>query len=254
MKNFVSIDTIVARILMEIGDDEHKRYYTRAAQWALDTYRRINVHRSSFYLERKATLDENLYSFEIPKDSVKILAVGVYKQGQFWPFTKKPDMSLLPMDMEDEIYSPHDSEGKNIAIPGYRFGAGSKNSFGYWVEDPEQCRVFVRNSTFISRENSLVDTTSNILDKVIFRYKTTGIDCGTEICVPTETQDLIVSMVVYKFALKNIPFQQTADNKDRLEREINSLQEDYEALLYEPHNFWEVKDSIFGSQNATARR
>lgn len=254
MNNFVSIDTIIARILLEIGDEEHKRYYTRAAQWALDTFRRINVHESPFYIERKATLDEDLYYFEYPQDLVKLLAVGIYRHGEFWPLTKKPDMSLLPEDMEDEIYVEHDSENNDIVSRGYDFGAKGSNSFGYYVEDPEHCRVFVRNSTYISSSGTYEDTTSNILDKVIIRYKTTGIDCSGDVCVPTEAQDLIVALVTYKFAMKNIPFQNTADNKNRMEREIASLQEDYESLLYEPHNFWEVKDSIFASLNSTARR
>jgi hypothetical protein len=185
---------------------------------------------------------------------VKLLSVGIYKHGQFWPFTKKPDMSLLPVDMEDEIYEEHDSESADIITKGYGFGKNPSNSYGYYVEDPEQCRVFVRNSRYITSTNSYEDTTSNILDKVIIRYKTTGIDCKGELCMPTEAQDLVVAMTVYKFALKNIPFQTTADNKDRLEREINAMQEDYEALLYEPHNFWEIKDSIFSSLNSTARR
>jgi len=251
---FVSIETVVARILMEIGDDEHKRYYTRAAQWALDIFRRINMHVSPFYVERKATLDADNYFFNYPQDLVKLLTVGIYRRGEFWPFTKKPDMSLLPVDMEDEIYEPHDSENADIVDKGYGFGTNSSNSFGYYVEDPEQCRVFVRNSRYVTNTGTYIDTTENILDKVIIRYKTTGIDCSGDICVPTEAQDLIVKMVVYEFALKNIPFQTTADNKDRLERQINSLQENYEALMYEPHNFWEVKDAIFTSQNATARR
>ena len=251
MNNFVDIETVIARILLEIGDEEHKRYYTRAAQWALDAYRRINVHESPFYLERKVTLDADLYYFNTPVDMVKLLSVGIYRGGEFWPFTKKPDMSLLPVDMEDEIYVSHTSETGTIRDKGYLFGSGSSN-FGYYVQDPEQCRVFVRN--FNLYDSAYVDTTSNILDKVIVRYKTTGIDCGKDICVPTETQDLIVAMVAYKFAMKNIPFQYSADVKDRMEREINSLQENYETLLYEPHNFWEVKDTVFGSQNATARR
>lgn len=252
MKNFVSINTVVSRILLEIGDEENKRYYIRSAQWALDTFRRINVHESPFYLERKATLDPDLFSFDMPKDMVKLLSVGIYKNGEFFPFTKKPDLSLLPEDMEDNIYVPHDSEGVKIPERGGKFGKRTSNVFGYYVEDPEHCRVFVRSSVYTSQ--GTVDNTSDVLDKVIIRYKTTGLDCSGDICVPTEAQDLIVAMVVYKFALKNIPFQQTADNKDRLEREIESLQENYETLLYEPHNFWEVKDTIFGSQNATARR
>jgi hypothetical protein len=61
-------------------------------------------------------------------------------------------------------------------------------------------------------------------------------------------------MVVYKFALKSIPTRISADERDRYERELNAMQDQYEALMYEPHNFWEVKDTVFGSSNNTARR
>lgn len=252
MKNFVSIETVISRILLEIGDEDHKRYYVRAAQWALDVFRRLNVSYSPFYIERKATLD-NIYSFDIPKDSVKILSVGVYRNGEFWPFTKKPDMSLMPPDIEDNIYVPDDSEGRSILQKGGKYGRNPGN-FGYWMEDPEHCRVFVRNFRFSNADGATVDNTSNISDKVIVRYKTTGIDCQGEICVPTEMQDLVVETVNYKFAQKGIPSRYSADTLDRMERTVSSLQEEYEALMYEPHNFWEVRDAIFGSLNTTARR
>lgn len=252
MSNFVSIDTIISRILLDIGDEENNRYKIRAMQWALDAYRRVNVHKSSFYLERKATLDD-IYSVDIPQDSVKVLSVGIYRNGEFWPFTKKPDMSLMPVDIEDGIHEPDISEGKEILTRGGKFGRGIKN-FGYWVEDPEHCRIFVRNFRFDSTSNNWIDNSSNLLNKVVIRYKTNGINCGGEVCVPSEAQDLVVSMVVYKFAMRGIPARMTADERDRYERELNAMQEDYEALVYEPHNFWEVKDAVFGSLNSTARR
>lgn len=252
MSNFVSIDTIVSRVLLEIGDEENSRYYIRAAQWALDAYRRINVHLSSFYLERKVTLDA-IYSAPIPKDCVKMLSVGIYRNGEFWSFTKKPDLSLMPPDAEDGIYVPDDSEGGLIPVKGGKFGRNSSN-MGYWIEDPEHCRFFVRNWRYSSAQGTVVDNTSNIVDKVVIRYKTTGIDYAGDICVPVEAQDLIVAMVVYKFAMKSIPVRMSADERDRYERELNAMQEQYEALLYEPHNFWEVKDAVFSSLNSTARR
>jgi len=251
MTNFVSIDTIISRILVDIGDEENQRYAIRAGQWALDVYRRINVNLSSFYLERKVTLDA-IYSAPIPKDCIKLLSVGIYRHGEFWPFTKKPDLSLMPVDIEDGIYESHASEGKDIPIRGGKFGRSSSNA-GYWVEDPENCRFFVRNWRYLNNGTSL-ETTQDIADKVIIRYKTTGIDCGNDVLVPSEAQDLIVSMVVYRFAMKNIPNRLTADEKNRYEREVAQHQEDYEALLYEPHNFWEVKDAVFGTYNSTARR
>jgi hypothetical protein len=252
MSNFVSIDTIISRILLDIGDEENSRYAIRAGQWALDAYRRINVHLSSFYLERKVTLDD-IYSAPIPKDCVKMLAVGIYRNGEFWSFTKKPELSLMPPDAEDGIYVPDESEGVMLPVTGGKFGRSGSN-MGYWVEDPEHCRFFVRNWRYSTRDGVNFDTTSEIADKVIIRYKTTGIDCGNDICVPTEAQDLVVAMAVYKFAMRNIPARLTADEKDRYERELSALQENYESLLYEPHNFWEVKDAIFSSLNSTARR
>jgi hypothetical protein len=252
MSNFISIDTIVSLILLEIGDEENSRYAIRAGQWALNAYRDINMHESPFYLERKVTLD-SIYSADIPKDCVKMLSVGVYRHGEFWAFTKKPDLSLLPADIEDGIYVSSDTESKDIQTRGGKFGRGSSN-FGYWAEDPEHCRFFVRNFRFDSQEGAVLDNTSSIFDKVIIRYKTTGINCGTDICVPAETQDLLVAMVVYKFAMKNIPFKMSADERDRYERDLNAKQDKYETLMYEPHNFWELKDTVFGSSNNTARR
>jgi len=252
MSKFVTIDTIVSRVLLEIGDENNRRYYLRAAQWALDAFRRINVNHSPFYLERKITLDPMLYYAEYPKDLVKLLSVGVYRNGEFWSFTRKPDMSIFPLDAEDNIHEPDQTESQTIPMTGGKFGRSGSN-IGYYVEDPEQGRFFVRNFRK-DAQGSPMDTTSNILDKVIIRYKTTGVDCNGDICVPTEAQDLIVSMVYYKFIQKSIPMRVTADVLDRTERELNSLQEEYEALMYEPHNFWEYKDAIFRSLNSTARR
>ena len=121
------------------------------------------------------------------------------------------------------------------------------------MEDPENCRFFVRNWRYMNDGTSF-ENTSDIVDKVIIRYKTTGINCGNDIMVPSEMQDLIVAKVVYKFAVKNIPVKLNSFALNAMEREVDRLQEEYETLMYEPHNFWEVKDTIFSTQNSTARR
>jgi len=251
--NFVTLDHVVAKVLLEIGDEENRRYYVRAAQWSLDFFRRINMSYSPFYLERKVTVNQDLYYFDTPNDSVKILSVGIYRNGEFWPFTKKPDLSILPVDVEDGIYESDTMDGVSIPDKGHTFGFNGAN-IGYWKEDTENCRVFVRNYRYSSTVNGYEDYTSAITDKVIVRYKTTGLDCSGDICIPVEADELIAQYVYYKFMRKNIPVQVTADEKDRQERIVNSLQEDYETLKYEPHNFWEVRDMLFGSLNSTARR
>ena len=250
MSSFVPMESIVSRILIELDDAESRKYYIRALTWAFDVFRRINMSFSPFYLERKVVLND-INAFDTPKESVKIIAVGVYRNGEFWPFTQKPDMSLLPVDYEDGIHESDDTENVGIVHPGGKFGRGVRN-FGYWVEDKENCRVFVRN--FRTIDKAVEDVTNNVKTKVVIRFKTNGLDCSKDCIVPEEAEDLIVSSVVYKFAMKNIPFRMTADEKDRFERELASIQESYETLMYEPHNFWEIKDAIYGSGNTTARR
>lgn len=252
-KSFVSIENIVAQILMEIGDEANRRYYIRASQWAINEYRRINISRNPFYLERRVVLDSNLLAADYPNKSIQILAVGVYRNGEFWPFTRKPNMALRPVDAEDSIYVENEVDESDINEYGLGFGYRGDN-IGYWVDDPENCRFFVKNYRYNVNNGSYSDTTSDIVTKVVVRYKTDGIDCGNDLCIPIEAQALVIQMVYYKFLRKNIPFQVTEAEKNRQERLIDSLTEEYDALQLEPRSLWEVKDALFGSLNTTAHR
>jgi len=252
-KKFITIENIVNSVLMEIGDEDNKRYYVRASQWVIDIFRDINLNYTPFYYERKVTLDNDIYAGEYPKDLVKLLSVGVYSNGEFFPFTKRPDMSLLPLDAEDDIYEEDDADLVDIPQKGAGFGYRGAN-IGYWTDDPENCRFFVRNYKWNSINAAYADTSSDVITKVIIRYKSDGIECQSDLCVPIEAKALIVGMVYYKFMRKNIPIQVSADEKDRQERVINTLQEKYESMMYEPQNFWEAKDSVYSSLNLTARR
>jgi hypothetical protein len=244
------MESIVSRILIELDDAESRKYYLKALNSAFNTFRTINVNISSTYLERKVTLNE-INAFDTPKESVKIAAVGVYRNGEFFGFTQKPNMSLMPVDYEDGIHEDDDTENLSIVHPGGKFGKGVKN-IGYWREDSENCRVFVRN--FRTIDKAIEDVTSNIKTKVIVRFKTDGLNCSSECIVPSNMEDLIAANVVYEFAMKNIPFRMTADEKDRYERKLAAAQDSYEALEYENFSFWDIEDAINGSSNTTARR
>lgn len=252
-KKFVTIDNVVASILMEIGDEDNRRYLTRATQWAIDAYRDINLHHAPFYYERRVSLDTDIFAGDYPQDLVKLLSVGVYRQGEFFPFTKKPDMSLQPADAVDHMYVADANDFTEIPEKGAGFGYRGAN-IGYWTDEPEHCRFLVKNYRWNTSNLSYTDTTSDIATNVIIRYKSDGIDCASDICIPIEAKQLIVQYVYLKFMRKNIPVQVTIDERDRTERQVNALQDKYEAMMYEPHNFWEVRDSVYSSLNSTARR
>lgn len=252
-RSFVTLDNVVGAILLEINDEQNNRYKIKATQWALDEFRNLNIHLSPYYYERKVTLDSDLFTGEYPKDLISLLAVGIYRNGEFWPFTKKQSMSIMAPDMEDNIYESSDNDTETIPEYGVKFGYRGSN-IGYWADDSEHCRFFVRNYNYSTYNQSYVDTTSDLIYKVVIRYKTSGLDCTSDLCIPTEARDLIIQKVYYRFMRKNIPVQVTADEKDRQERIINALQDQYETLKYEPMNLWDVKDTIWGSLNSTARR
>lgn len=252
-KNFVTLENVVNTVLMEIGDEDNRRYFIKASQWVIDVFRDINIGYSPFYYERKVTLDNDIYAGDYPKDLVKLLSVGVYYNGEFFPFTRRPDMALLPPDASDNMYTENESDSADIPEKGVDFGYRGAN-IGYWTNDPENCRFFVKNYRWNTSNSSYSDTTSDVVTKVIIRYKSDGIECQDDLCIPVEAKALIVGMVYYKFMRKNIPVRVSADEKDRQERIINTLQEKYESMMYEPHNFWEVRDSIYSSLNTTARR
>ena len=174
------MESLTSAILMEIGDEENRRYYTKAAQWAIDAFRDLNIGYSPFYYERKVTLDPSLYTGDYPNDLVKLLSVGIYLNGEFWPFTEKPNMAMMPPDAEDNIYVGNTNETSDVPEKGYTFGYNGSN-IGYWANDPENCRFIVKNFKWNTNNGSYLDTTSDIVTKVVIRYKTTGIDCGKDL-------------------------------------------------------------------------
>lgn len=253
-KGFISLDNLVSSVLLGIGDEQNKRYEIRATQWVLDTIRRLHVNYSPYYREERLYFDnEDLFTIDYPNDVVKVLAVGMYREDEFWPFTKKNNMSILASAEGGMEFDYDANEGLAVPPKGVGYGARPSNE-AYWVDDPQSCRIMVRMFSYYTSDGSWLDQTEWLKDKgVIVRYKSTGIDCKGDVCVPVEAKDLIVQKVVYEFARKGIP-QMTNFSVDLQRQEVDAMQLEYEALLYEPHTFWEVMDSIYGSLNTTARR
>jgi len=248
-RGFVSIDNLVAEILIRIGDEEKRRYYVRTLQGVLNTIRQINLFYSKEYKEVPVSINNDLKIGAYPKDLVKLISVGIYRHGDFYPFTRRPDMRKTvtgyidesDLGDTDEFDTGADSgiyEDSEIPEMGIKYGAVGSN-MGYYVEDDENCRFFVNNYD---------------LPKVILRYRSNGLECTKENCIPYYAKDMIIAMVEYDFALREIPHRFTAASLQLIERERARISEDYMAFNYEPQNKWEVADAIFGSYNIVPNR
>ena len=249
---FVKLDNLVSAVLLGINDEQNKRFEIKATQWVLDTIRRIHVSISPYYREERVMFDnEDIYSILYPKDMVKMLAVGMYMGDEFWSFTKKQNLSILTSGDDGDEFDSDANEGVNVSGGSGGYAAKSTNT-AYWTDDPQHGRILVR--MFGGTNN--VEKTDWLKDKgVIIRYKSTGVDCGGNVCVPIEARDLIVQKVIYEFMRRPILGVQSYNYQLQAQREeVNALQMEYEALLYEPHNFLEVKDAMYSSLNTTARR
>lgn len=254
-KGFVNIDNLVSAVLLGIGDEQNKRYEVKATQWVIDTIRRIHVNYSPYYKEEKLYFDnEDLFTIDYPKDTVKILSVGMYRNEEFWSFTKKPDLSILASEEGEMEFDYEANEGLAIPPKGVAYG-GQPNNIAFWTDDSQHCRIMVRMFSYYNSMASWLNRTEWLKDKgVIVRYKSTGVDCNGDVCVPIEARDLVIQKVIYEFFRRGWGLVLTNYNVELQRSEVESLQQEYETLLYEPSNFWEVKDSIYGSLNTTARR
>lgn len=254
-KPFVTMGNVVAEVLLALNDEQNKRYEVKATQWALNAIRRIHVNYSPYYKEvRKYFDNEDLYTIDYPNDAVRILSVGVYKDDSFWSFTKRPNMSILSTGASDEYFDQDANEGLDVMRKGYKYGDTSANE-SYWADDPQNCRIMVRMLKYYTSEQAFIDRTDWLKEKgVIIRYKSTGVDCSADICIPLEAKDLVVQKVVYEFNRRGIPQGYTSAMLQLQQMEVDNLQAEYEALLYEPHHFWEVKDAIYSSLNTSPRR
>ena len=234
---FVSISNLVSEILMEIGDVEEKKYQTMVLQRVINTIRDINVNFSSSYEEVAVTLDSDLRTGAYPQDLVKAISVGIYKHGEFWSFTKVPEMART-MTGDGETYDEDFDENDNILSRGFLFGASGTN-FGYWTPDDKNCRFIVRNYT---------------KDKVILRYRSNGIKCTTQTCIPYLAKDLIVAMVTFHLAMKNIPRRYTGAQLQLMRDERARHYDQFTDKEYIPHNFDEFMDAQWASLNTVPRR
>lgn len=236
---FVSVANIVAEVQYNIDDIETKKYYPMALQKVLNAIRNVNVHYARLYKEVMIELDEDMKFGAYPSDLVKPISVGIYKNGEFWSFTRKPNMAKT-ISGDGETYLDEDNlkEDEDIPRRGIMFGARGHNE-GFWVEDDENCRFFVRNYTG---------------DKVVFRYRSNGIECTTDNCVPYKVKDLIVAMVTYDFALLGKPKRKTAAELEYLRMERSRHYDEFTDLEYIPQNMTEMIDSHFASFNSTVRR
>jgi hypothetical protein len=252
---FISLDKLVSAVLLGIGDETNKRFEVKAMQWVLDTIRRIHVNYSPYYKEVRLNFtNEDLFTIDYPTDTVKILSVGMYREDKFWSFTKNPDMSILASEEGETEFDPEANEGFAVPPKGVAFSAQPTNT-AYWVDDPQHCRIMVRMFSYYKSASQWMDRTEWLKVKgVVVRYKATGVDCAGDICVPVEARDLVVNKVIYEFVRRGWGIPMTNYNVELQRQELDALQTEYEALLYEPHNFWEFRDSIYASLNTTARR
>jgi len=237
-KGFVSLSNIVSEVLYGIFDHEEKKHYGLVLQKVLNSLRNINVHYSKSYKEVEVTLDDNLHTGEYPTDLVKMISVGNYLHGEFWSFTRKPNMART-VTGDGNTYDEDFGENTMIPKKGMMFGASGRNAVGYWVEDDENRRFFVRNYTGT---------------KVIMRYRSNGIDCTTDTCIPYIVKDLLVSMVTYDLALMGIPRRFSGMELQLKQQERSRFYDEFTDLEYIPQNFDEMMDSQFASYNVTASR
>lgn len=235
--SMVSLDNLVADIQLTIGDAENKKHYTVILQKVLNAIRSLNVNISPFYKEEEADLNNDLRSIDYPMDCVKVISVGIYVHGEFFSFTRKPTMART-VTGDGEQYDEDFGENNDIPRRGYRFGARGYN-VGYWVEDDMSRRLFVRNY----EEN-----------KVILKYRSNGIDCTKQTCVPYQMKDLIMSMVIYELALNRIPYRHSSAELQLKMEERRRHYDDFVALEYEPQSMFEMLDAIYASYNTTVRR
>ena len=234
---FVSLENLVSEVLMQIDDEESKKYKTKALQRIINTMRDVYVNMRNIYEEVAVTLDEDLRTGEYPIGLVKAISVGVYRNGEYWSFTHKPNMANTQTS-DTEEYDEDFGENVNIPDRGKGFGARGRN-FGYWTRDDKNCRFRVRNYTG---------------NKVILRYRSNGITCTGDTCIPYDAKDIIVQKVVYDFARRGIP-RRFSGVELQLERdEMQRVAENYFALQYEPQEFDELKDAEYASLNTTVRR
>lgn len=252
---FVTLANLVSEVLLGIGDENHKRYEIRATQWILNTIRRVHVNVSPYYKEERMMFsNEDISTIDYPNDSVKILSVGIYRNDEFWPFTKKQNMSTLTSGGDGSEFDQDANEGLPVPQRGMVYGERGSN-IGYWMDDQQHCRIMVRLFSRYASSTGYLDVTSHLNDKgVVVRYKSTGVDCSSNICVPIEMKDMVVNKVIYEFMRRGWGVTGNNYNVELQRQEVDTLQSEYEALVYEPSNFWEVKDAIYGSLNTTARR
>jgi len=236
-QGFVSISNLVAEVLYAINDAENKKYYARSLQNVLNKLRNINVHYARSYKEVAIDLDSDLKSGIYPQDLVKPISVGIYRNGEFWSFTRKPNMAKT-VTGDGETYDTDFYENEDIPDRGIMFAARGTNS-GYWVEDDDNSRFFVRN----------YDET-----KVILRYRSNGITCTTENCVPYKAKDLIIAMVVDDFALSRVPSGFTAAELEYKRMERSRHYDEFTDLEYIPQNMDEFMDAQFASSNLAPKR
>lgn len=246
---FVKIDNLVAELLMALEDTEKRRYYVRSLQGVLNAVRQINLFYASEYKEVVVDIGNSLKSGAYPIDCVKAITVGINRNGEFAPFTKKNNMARTAYGLVDDeaigesgIYDTGATSGlqERADIPqrGIKYGAIGANE-GYWVDDEKNRRFFVSNYS---------------LPKVIFRYRSNGLTCTSDNCIPYYAKDLIISMVSYDFAIRGVPRKYTAAELYAFQQERARHYDEYTSLLYEPQNLYEVMDTVFSSYNITPGR
>lgn len=234
---FVSLENLVTEVLYNIDDVEKKKYYPLTLQKVLNAIRNLNVNHSPLYNEVPMEYSKDLGIIQYPLDLVKVISVGIYMNGKWFSFTNVPEMDRTRTG-DGETADEDIGEGGEVPRRGFRFGARGFN-IAYWVDDPANRRLFVRNYE---------------KDKVILKYRSNGVKCTTDVCVPFQMKDLVVKMVTYEYALMRKPFRFTAAELQALRLEKERHYDEWTDLEYLPQNMAEFQDSQWNSFNSTVRR
>jgi hypothetical protein len=234
---FVTLENVVSEILMKIEDMEEKRFQVTALQFALNAIRDVNVFGTSVYEEVPIELDSDTRFGDYPSDLVRALSVGVYRNGVFWSFTQAPEMAKTTT-ADGEVADNDFGEGVAIPQRGIRFASRGSN-FGYWTRDDKHRRFAVRNYS---------------QNKVILRYRSNGLGCTTQTCIPYDAKDLVVAKSVLGFVMMGRPRKFSAAEIELHIKNHDNIVDKYTDLHYVPQNLDEFRDAEFASFNSTIRR
>ena len=236
-KGIVSLKSIVANVMSDLGEAADMGNYARYLQWAIRGVKDAHLFHMGHVKTAELTMT-SINTVNLPDDFVSFVMIGIPYKGRLWTSTRDNNL-LVPSDMlcGEDVLDSVDGEDTEIGTGTVTrmFGRqGGVNSEYYKLDLPNN-RIII---------NGLDRATA------ILKYKSTGVALNKNTYIPREAEESIIAYV----HVQRTKFDKTATRGERADAKQDWQQATTKLTRLQDINIDDFYDAVLRSFTLAPKR